>query len=681
LRPALLPVPAHVEWRTGRVAIVRGWRLDVAGARDPRLLAYADRVQRRLEGRTGLTFAGTTDATTAAFVVKAQSAGAPIPTLGEDESYVLEIDDRGGRLEAATSVGAMRGLETLLQLVSADKDGYFLPAVHIEDRPRFPWRGLLIDVARHYLPVEVLKRNLDGMAAVKMNVLHWHLTEDQGFRIESRRYPRLHEMGSDGLYYTQDEARALIAYARDRGIRVVPELDVPGHATSWLVGHPELASAPGPYSIERRWGIFEPTLDPTRKETYRFLDHLFGEMAKLFPDPYFHIGGDEVKATQWKANPKIQAYMAKHGLADAHALQAHFNRHVNDILRKHGKRMVGWNEILHPDLPKDVVVQSWQGQTPLIDAARQGYTGILSQGYYLDLLHTASEHYLVDPLPAGGPLDDTEAARVLGGEACMWSEYVGIETVDGRIWPRLAAVAERLWSPRDVRDVAGLYPRLDVLSAQIEELGLTHERNHDVLLRRLAGTEDIVSLRELVDVLEPRISHLRRQQPRATQAMPLTRLAHVAHADSRGARRLADDVDALLLDAPRFAARRPELTATFARWKELRQPLAALAATSPIAHDAESLGQDLADAAAIGEQALQYLGAGTPATAAWLDGALATLSRAARPRSECELAVVPTLRELVLAASEPTPPPGAPAAEWRQELARRARALGQTPKD
>src|SRR5262249_54536200 len=187
---------------------------------------------------------------------------------------------------------------TFLQLVDVSSDGFAAPAVTIPDRPRFPWRGLMIDVARHFAPIDVLKRNLDGMEAVKMNVFHWHLTDNQGFRIESKKFPKLHEMGSDGLYYTQDEVRDVITYARDRGIRVIPEFEMPGHSTAMFVAHPELASAPGPYQIERRWGVMDPAMDPTNEQTYKFLDQFINEMAKLFPNQFFHISGDEVNNKQ-----------------------------------------------------------------------------------------------------------------------------------------------------------------------------------------------------------------------------------------------------------------------------------------------------------------------------------------------------------------------------------------------
>ena len=324
------------------------------------------------------------------------------------------------------------------------------PAIHIEDRPRFPWRGLMLDVSRHWMPVEVVERNLDAMAAVKLNVFHWHLSDDQGFRAESRRFPRLQQLGSDGNFYTQADIRHVVAYARDRGIRVVPEFDMPGHTNSWLVGYPELASAPGPYSIGRTWGVYDGAMDPTREETYEFLDAFLGEMTQLFPDPYFHIGGDEVNGKQWSQSASIQAFAKEHNLEGTRGLQVYFNQRIQKLLQKYGKIMVGWDEVLHPDLPADTVVQSWRGQASLAEAASKGYRGILSAGYYLDHLRPASYHYGIDPLAdAAQKLTPEEASRILGGEACMWAEYADAETVDSRIWPRAAVIAERLWSPKE----------------------------------------------------------------------------------------------------------------------------------------------------------------------------------------------------------------------------------------
>ena len=320
----LLPVPAEMRLLAGRLAITPAFSVSVTGHNDARLRAALDRALRRWEERTGLVFARhpATDPAPAELVIECRGPGPARPTLGEDEFYALEVTTARAELHAPTVTGVLRGLETLLQLLAADTRGWFVPAVSIRDRPRFPWRGLLLDVCRHWQPMPVVKRTLDGMAAVKLNVLHLHLTEDQGFRIESRKYPRLPEHGSDGNYFTQDQIREIVAYAAERGIRVVPEFDMPGHATSWLVGHPELASQPGPYAIERRWGIFDPALDPTNDAVYELLDGFLGEMAALFPDPYLHIGGDEVNGKHWNASPHIQAFIQEHHRRNTAALRA-----------------------------------------------------------------------------------------------------------------------------------------------------------------------------------------------------------------------------------------------------------------------------------------------------------------------------------------------------------------------
>src|SRR5262249_19528097 len=461
--------PASVTVKQGGVPLKNRFTIAVTAVQDARLIAACDRVGARLSRHTGLECStrAQSDSGSADLVVRCGSQVPQFPVLKQDESYSLEVSDRQAVLSAHTTDGAMRGLETFYQLIEADHDGYFLPAVTVHDKPRFPWRGLMIDSGRHFMPVSVIKRQLDGMAAVKLNVLHFHLTEDQGFRIESRKFPKLHEMGSDGLYYTQDEIRDIIAYAADRGIRVVPEFDMPGHSTSWFVGYPSLATLPEPYKIERTWGIMDPAFDPTNEAVYKFIDEFLGEMAALFPDPYLHIGGDESNGEHWSKNPKIQSFMKEKGIKDNVSLQRYFTERVAAIVTKHGKKMIGWDEILSSGLPEGIVVQSWRGQESLAEAAKQGVAGILSSGYYLDHMLSAAQHYAVDPLAADAALTPDQAANILGGEACMWTEYVSEETVDSRIWPRLAAIAERFWSPRSITDVDDVYRRLDLVSLEL----------------------------------------------------------------------------------------------------------------------------------------------------------------------------------------------------------------------
>jgi hexosaminidase len=422
-----------------------------------------------------------------------------------------------------------------------------------------------------------------------------------------------------------------------------------------LVGHPELGSAPGPYTIERGAGIFEPALDPTRDQTYKFLDGFLGEMAALFPDAYMHIGGDENEGKQWDRNPQIQAFMKAKGIKDNHALQAYFNQQVLKILQKHGKKMIGWEEILHPDLPKDAVIHSWRGAASLAAAAKQGYNGILSAGYYIDLIFPASQHYVADPLPADSTLTPAEAKHVLGGEATMWGEWVSPETIDSRIWPRTAAIAERLWSPRTVTDVANMYRRLAVVSRQLEELGLTHERNYPVILRRLANSENIGPLRTLASVLEPVKEYKRYQMRPQTMLSPLTGLVDAARPDSDAARQFAAMVDGLLADSPRYRLYSSDIRDSLSGWRDAGTALGPMIDRAPALQEARPLARNLGEVAATGLEALAYLSSGDAPTAQWRDAQLAKLDDAAKPSAALELVIVPSVRKLVIAAAQLPP--------------------------
>ncbi|MEJ2246899.1 MAG: beta-N-acetylhexosaminidase, partial [Acidobacteriota bacterium] len=351
----ILPIPDSLTMGTGKMTIDNDFDVVLESRNNTIIEEAITRFLERLQKSTGipLTSKAATNPEYAEFEIHCMGNDDKVQSVRTDESYTLEITEERARLSASSTIGVLRGLETFLQLIDIDGQSFFIPSVKIEDRPRFNWRGLLIDVSRHFEPVEIIKRNLDAMAAVKMNVLHWHLSDDQGFRVESKAFPRLHQFGSDGKYYSQSEVHEILAYARNRGIRIVPEFDMPGHSTSWLVSHPELAAAPGPYKIERQWGVFEPCMDPSKEEVYQFLDAFIGEMAALFPDEYFHIGGDEVKATQWNSSERIRDFKKRYNLSGNRDLQVYFNQRVQEILTKYGKKMIGWDEILHPDLPKN----------------------------------------------------------------------------------------------------------------------------------------------------------------------------------------------------------------------------------------------------------------------------------------------------------------------------------------
>src|SRR5216683_1260377 len=566
----LMPMPSMVQFGTGELPIDRSFSIAVTGFQDAALERGVQRFAAELSRQTGMLLKSRPFASAhPSLLIHAEHGREAVERLGEDESYELVINQSGAKLTAPNPLGVLHGLQTFLQLVETGANGFTVAAVTIKDQPRFAWRGLLIDVGRHFIPLDVLKRNLDGMAAVKMNVLHLHLSDDQGFRVESKRFPKLQELGSDGLYYTQDEIRDLVSYAHDRGIRVLPEFDTPGHSGSWFVGYPELASNPGPFKVDPE--APDSVTDPTREGTYKFLDKLIGEMAKLFPDAYFHIGGDEVNGQHWDKNPKIQAFIHAHGMKNNQDLQAYFNQRLEKILAKHHKIMVGWDEILHPELPKTIVIQSWRGQESLAAAAKQGYSGLLSFGYYIDLMWPAARHYAVDPMSgAAATLGPSEKARILGGEACMWTEWVTPEILDSRVWPRTAAIAERLWSPQETQDLNSMYARLEQLNWRLDWLGLTHRTGRFQMLHRMTGTDDISALRTLADVVEPVKDYARMDSVKGPWDFraPLNHLIDAVSPESDAARHFGAQVQAYLQSGSKDQTAESQMRALLTTWRD-----------------------------------------------------------------------------------------------------------------
>jgi hexosaminidase len=593
---ALMPLPLKMVPGHGHLTVDSRFRMSNSGCPEAALARFRARLARQ----TGVKFVGGGPE----LAITCGQPATAYPALGEDESYVLNVSSAGARLDSPTATGALRGLETFSQLIASGADGFEVASVRIEDRPRYPWRGLMLDVSRHWMPPDVIRRNLDAMAAVKLNVLHWHLSDDQGFRVESKLYPKLAELGSDGDFYTQGQIREIVAYAAERGIRVLPEFDIPGHTTAWFVGMPELAAAPGPYSIERAFGIFMPVMAMENDDTYAFLDAFLGEMATLFPDPFFHIGGDEVD------DPKARAGQPK------------FNQRVQALLRKHGKTMVGWDEVLAPGLATDSVVQSWRGPDALAAAAAKGYRGILSYGYYLNYLLPASTHYAVDPGDAPG---------ILGGEACMWAEYVSGETADSRIWPRMAAIAERFWSPKEVRDATSMYDRMEQVSRWLEWTGVQHRAAYLPMLERLAGDGPVEPLRVLGDAVEAAGHDVRTKARKYTSLTPLNRFVDAARSESELARHLE------------MAVARKDyrtLRAQFRQWAE--NPESTVPELVPLSRNLNAVG-------AIGLRAIDYLERGEPAPAGWVREQQLALDTMGRPVAEVILAAVRPAGKLLAA--------------------------------
>ena len=635
LSAGVMPAPWKSVAGQGELAIDSSFTIAV----DSRLQSAAARISSRIEKQTGITIIGGPKPT---LIVEFEVQAPAYPALGEDEYYTLDVTPADARLKSKTSTGALRGLETFTQLISQGQNGFKISAIHIEDHPRFPWRGLMLDVSRHWMPVEVVERNLNAMAAVKLNVFHWHLSDDQGFRVESKKFPKLQQLGSDGHFYTQEQIREVIEFARERGIRVVPEFDIPGHTTALLTAYPEFASAPGPYAIERFWGIFQPTMNPAREETYAFLDQLLGEMAGLFPDKYFHIGGDEVDPMQWQKNDAIQAFARKNNLSNDTALQTYFTQRVQKILAAHGKTMIGWDEVLEPGLAPDTVIQSWRGQASLADAARKGYRGILSWGYYLDHLKPASFHYEVDPIIESGEADRAGAKNVdehvLGGEACMWDEYVTAENVDSRIWPRAAAIAERLWSPRETKDVAGMYARLDDVSRVLEAAGSTHRSSEQGMLDRLGRGE---ALRILADASEDQEIDGRRNARKYSSLVPLNRFVDAVPPESETVRRL--ERAASVADPADVA----ELRARFTEWAQNDQRLSPAIEKNSLTVELVPLSRSLSTLGSIGLRTLEFLVQRQTPPEGWIQQQIQAIDELGKPVAEVRLAAVRPVRILL----------------------------------
>ena len=401
------------------------------------------------------------------------------------ESYSLTLTPNDITLSAPTHLGVLRGTQTLTQILAhclaRQEAGQSseLPCLAIEDQPAFAWRGVLIDVARHFIELPVLLRTLDGMAHHKLNVMHLHLTDDQAYRFPSAAYTKLN---ASGPCYTREELKALVAYGEALGIRIVPELDMPGHTTSWLAAYPEWSL----YEIKAtsRFGVHKGCLNPALGQTYEVISTLLTEFAQIFPDGCVHIGGDEVHPLWWSDHPEMRSFMQERGFATPRDLQAHFNQRVSDVLAKLGKRMLAWDEAVHETLPENVMIQAWRGMTARDAAVARGHECIVSAPYYLDLfypsdLHTrfaplqpidealAAEDALLaderlahvagglewtrqwrdrpDDLAAGDAGKAALARQVLGAEACLWSELVTGELLDVRLWSRLPLIAELFW--------------------------------------------------------------------------------------------------------------------------------------------------------------------------------------------------------------------------------------------
>lgn len=618
----LMPWPQKIEMKSGTFILDKNFKVNIKGQPDTRIFEAATHFLRRLDGRTGLFLeqgfvTKENEFPTASLQINCAKAGKT--GLYEDESYQLEIQSTGITINATSDLGAIHALETVLQLLQNNESSFYFPMVSITDFPRFTWRGLMIDAARHFQPVDVIKRNLDAMAAVKMNVFHWHLVDDQGWRIEMKKHPRFTELASDGDYYTQEEIKDIVKYADQRGIMVIPEIDVPGHATAILTAYPEIGSkvvnsnanslenktqtsTVASYSLERNSGIFTPTLDPSNPRTYELLSEIFDEVCPLFSGRYFHIGGDENEGKDWDANPKIQAFMKKNKLANNHELQTYFTMQLIPMLKKHQKELMGWEEIMTKNMSKEAVIHSWRGPNEgllsgqsLVIAAKNGYKTVLSNGYYIDLMQSVADHYLNDPIAKSTVLTSEERARILGGEAVMWSELVTPLTIDSRIWPRTAAIAERLWSDAAITDLSSLRKRLKTVSFRLEELGITHLKNKDVILRNISNNQKTEVLEDFSKICEPLKIYTRNSGGTEYKVYsPLTLFADACTPDAEDAVAFEAAVNQYLEN--KSPDNQNRVTDFLKKWIEINSKLIALSSNAPLIQPILPLSKNISEA-------------------------------------------------------------------------------------
>ncbi|MFH6972702.1 beta-N-acetylhexosaminidase [Flavobacterium petrolei] len=650
----LMPWPQNIKLSEGTFALSKNFKVNITGNPNPRIFLGATNFVRRLDGRTGLFLEQS-------FLTKVnESPEAELQIncvrngkieINEDESYQLIITSNKISINAANDLGALHGLETLLQLLQNNNTSFYFPVVEISDLPRFTWRGLMIDAARHFQPVDVIKRNLDAMASMKMNVFHWHLADDQGWRIQLKNHPKLTELASDGYFYTQEEIKNIVKYADERGILVIPEIDVPGHASALLTAYPEIGSKVGEgkitYEVQRNSGIFNATLDPTNPKTYEIVSSIFDEVCPLFPGSYFHIGGDENNGKEWNANPEIQQFKKENNLANNHDLQTYFNTKLIPMLKKHNKKLMGWEEIMTENMSKDAIIHAWRGTNEgqeaggaLIKAAKSGYNTVLSNGYYIDLMLGLESHYLNDPLPKKIILTPEEKARILGGEAAIWSELVTPLNIDSRIWPRTAAIAERLWSNAEVNDMNGLRKRLKTISFRLEELGITHIRNKEVILRNISNNQDTRALNDFSNLCEPLKNYKRNGGGKKYRMhSPLTLFADACNTDASEALDFNVAVSAYLADKSK--ENNAVITDFFKKWIVMNTDLIALSANAPLVQPLLPLSKSLSD---VSEQLLLLMDKKQKVNQALLEDLLEKCNT--RSPADVELAVYGSLKNL-----------------------------------
>ena len=507
--PGLVPAPTHIEFADGELQLGDALGLDY-NPKDKNLKNIIRLTKSELSSiGYSVTDSDSDEAHTRVSINIDQNI------TETPESYNLKIAPQGIDISGSDYAGLFYGLQTLVQILETTKinNSPAVASVLIEDRPRFRWRGMLLDVARHMFPADFIKRYIDIIAAHKMNVFHWHLTEDQGWRMPIKKYPKLKDIAAwrketlvghyrdkphqfDGKpyggFYTEEEIKDIIDYASDRSVTIVPEIEMPGHATAALSAYPQLSCTGGPHEAETVWGVHKEVFCAGNEETFDFLENVLEEVAQIFPGPYIHIGGDECPKTRWAECEKCQARIADEGLKDEHELQSYFIKRIEKILEKFDKRLIGWDEILEGGLAPNAVVHSWRGMDGGIEAANAGHEVIMSPTTYVYFDYYQSEDRENEPLAIGGYLplskvyefepvpdkiDSDKRHLILGGQANLWTEYIPTtKQAEYMLLPRVCALAEAVWSPKNKKDYAGFIDRLGDHLKRLDRKNLNYRK-------------------------------------------------------------------------------------------------------------------------------------------------------------------------------------------------------------
>jgi hexosaminidase len=498
----LVPLPHSLTPRNGEFSLTAQTPILLPDSATPELRSVATHLARLLEPATGYTIAIAYVSQRACF------AGAPAIELeldgaiSEPEGYGLDASLEGLRIRGGTARGVFHGVQTLRQILAPEIESktpvpmarWLVPAVSIEDAPRFSYRGMHLDVSRHFFPPEFVKKYIDLLALYKLNTFHWHLTDDQGWRIEIAAYPKLTEVGAwrnetsgrYGGFYTQAEIREIVSYASERFVTIVPEIEMPGHSRAAVAAYPEYACTPGPFEVATTWGVFNDIFCPS-EATFTFLEGVLTEVFALFPGKYVHLGGDEAPTDRWETSAVAQAVIEREGLANERELQGYFMRRMETFAASHGRSIIGWDEILDAGVMPSATIMAWRGSDRGTLAAREGHDVIMTPngscyfdhyqgpeatepdafpGSYTPL----SEVYAMQPLPPG--LNAEQATHVLGAQGNLWSEYIPTpEHAEYMALPRTIALAEVLWSDPGALDYSTFVARLEAHSAHLDAQG------------------------------------------------------------------------------------------------------------------------------------------------------------------------------------------------------------------